>query len=102
MTASARNKPWLAGVCGRIAGALNWNAWAVRLLFVLFFMINAVSAVLVYAALALLFYLADRAGTARGSRTGGVHLDTPGLASREQRINDLDRRFREWERSLDR
>ena len=94
---SLRDDGWLAGVCYRVARLLRWKAWALRLLFVLLFLIDAFTAMLSYGFLALVFYLIDRAAPSAEVRTPWMRLQSPDLARREARINELDRRFREWE-----
>ena len=87
----------LAGVCARIARALKWNVWVLRVLFLGFLIIKTMPAVLVYAGLALFFYLVEgRQGTTNHSSDG---LTSPELSQRNERIRDLERRFREMEES---
>lgn len=84
----------LAGVCAEISRRLGWNAWALRLLFILGLLIKTIPVGLVYL---LLAFLVPRI-------PGDSHADDPdpGLASdelsvRNQRIADLERRFRDLE-----
>ena len=87
----------LAGVCASIARMFHWNVWVLRALFVVFLMIKTLAAVVVYAVLALAFHLS---GTGFGKReSSGGGLASPELSERDQRIRDLERRFRDLERS---
>jgi phage shock protein PspC (stress-responsive transcriptional regulator) len=87
----------LAGVCAGIAGALQWNVWVLRALFVGFLVIKTWVAVMVYGVLALVFYLSGNNHVFR--RGGGPDdgLGSPELSDRNQRIRDLERRFRDLE-----
>jgi len=93
------NGAWLAGVCSRIAGIFGFKAWVLRVIFVLLLITKTLLAVVVYAALAAGFLLWDRSTRKQGPQEGG--LRSPELSGRGRRIDELDRRFREWERSLD-
>jgi phage shock protein PspC (stress-responsive transcriptional regulator) len=85
----------LAGVCAGIAQAFNWNVWVLRALFVAFLLIKTLWAIVVYAALALAFkLLADQWP---GKSKAGEGLASPELSERNERISDLERRFRELE-----
>jgi phage shock protein PspC (stress-responsive transcriptional regulator) len=86
----------LAGVCAGIARAFDWNAWALRALFVIFLLFKTLWAIVAYAALAVVFYLldSDRPGHRKSSRD----LESPELAGRSRRISDLEKRFEELER----
>jgi phage shock protein PspC (stress-responsive transcriptional regulator) len=90
----------LAGVCAGTARMFGWNVWALRALFVIFLLVKTLWAVAAYALLALAMYLLDNKGDAekrvngRG-RNGG--LASPELAGRNQRIAELERRFRDLE-----
>ena len=83
----------LAGVCAGIAQALNWNVWVLRALFVAFLLIKTLWAIVVYAALALVFKLFEDQWP--GKSKSGEGLASPELSERNQRISDLERRFRE-------
>ena len=83
----------LAGVCAGIAQALNWNVWVLRALFVAFLLIKTLWAIVVYAALALAFKLFEDQWP--GKSKSGEGLASPELSERNQRISDLERRFRE-------
>lgn len=85
----------LAGVCSGIAQAFNWNAWVLRALFVGFLLVKTFWAVAIYAALAVLFHLLDGKLPAMGKSKEG--LSSPELSERNDRIADLERRFRELE-----
>ena len=69
-------------------------------MFILFLLVEPLAAVGVYAGLSLLFYLVDRAGPRRAGKSDDLALESPELAGRSARINELERRFREWEDSL--
>ena len=94
--------PMLAGVCSRLAGTLRFNVWVLRGLFVLLLLVKTFLAVVVYVGLALLFQLLDK-GTEK-SPGPSVVSDEPrtDLSARSRRIEELDRRFRAWEDSLER
>jgi len=85
----------LAGVCAGIAQAFNWNVWVLRALFVAFLLIKTLWAIVVYAALALVFKLFEDQWP--GKSKSGEGLASPELSERNQRISDLERRFRELE-----
>lgn len=86
----------LAGVCAGIARAFDWNVWVLRALFVVFLLVKTLWAVLAYAVLALAFYLLD--GEWAGSRKSHEGLESPELSKRNERIADLERRFKDLER----
>jgi len=87
----------LAGVCAGIARTFKWNVWVLRALFIGFLAIKTLAAILVYAGLALLFYLLNSDGCARKKAPTG--LSSPELSGRNERIRDLERRFSELEGS---
>ena len=87
----------LAGVCAGIARAFKWNVWVLRALFIGFLIIKTLAAVIVYAALALLLYLFGSDWSARDKTTRG--LSSPELSERNERIAELERRFKELEGS---
>ena len=89
----------LAGVCAGIARTFKWNVWVLRALFIGFLVIKTVAAVIIYAALALVFYLSGKDFSHRGKASEG--LVSPELSDRNQRIRDLEERFRDLERSED-
>jgi phage shock protein PspC (stress-responsive transcriptional regulator) len=89
----------LAGVCAGIARTFKWNVWVLRALFIGFLAIKTLAAILVYAGLALLFYLLDSDRTARDQRPTG--LSSPELSRRNERITELEQRFRDLEGSDD-
>lgn len=84
----------LGGVCAAISGALNWNVWVLRALFVVFLLFKTVVAVAVYAGVAILMHLAlhEKGRKDRRDRSG---LASPELYQRSRRIEELERRFRE-------
>jgi len=85
----------LAGVCAGIAQAFNWNVWVLRALFVAFLLIKTLWAIVVYAVLALAFKLFEDQWA--GKSKSGEGLASPELSERNQRISDLESRFRELE-----
>ena len=87
----------LAGVCAGIAQAFNWNVWVLRALFVAFLLIKTLWAIVAYAALALLFKLFEDQWP--GKSKSGEGLASPELSERNERIANLERRFREIEDS---
>ena len=82
----------LAGVCAGIARALHWNVWVLRALFLAFLLIKTLWAVVLYAALALAFHFGNE-WSGRGKPREG--LSSPELSKRNERIAELERRFRE-------
>jgi phage shock protein PspC (stress-responsive transcriptional regulator) len=87
----------LAGVCAGIARTFKWNVWVLRALFIGFLAIKTLAAILVYAGLALLFYLLD-ADRGPGNKAASG-LSSPELSRRNERIRDLEKRFSELEES---
>lgn len=87
----------LAGVCAGIARKFDWNVWVLRALFIGFLVIKTLAAVGVYALLALVFYLSGNEFSRRGK--GDEELVSPELSDRNQRIRDLEKRFRDLEQS---
>jgi phage shock protein PspC (stress-responsive transcriptional regulator) len=90
----------LAGVCAGIAGALGWNVWVLRLLFLGFLALKTLWAAGLYVALAVLFHLASDRPDGQGARHGDAEdggLDSPELAARNRRIEELERQFRDLE-----
>lgn len=85
----------LAGVCAGIARTFQWNVWVLRALFVAFLLFKTFWAIVVYAVLALGFSLLDGQWSGRGAAAD--ELASPELSGRNQRINDLERRFRDLE-----
>lgn len=85
----------LAGVCAGIARTFRWNVWVLRALFVAFLLFKTFWAVVVYAVLALGFSLLGGQWPARGGAKD--ELASPELSGRNQRISELERRFRELE-----
>ena len=84
----------LAGVCAGIAGRLGWNTWALRLLFVLGLLIKPVPTGLVYLVLA---FLVPRIASRQSPAEPEPGLASEELSARNQRIADLERRFRDLE-----
>jgi len=85
----------LAGVCAGIAQAFQWNVWVLRALFVTFLLFKTFWAIVAYAVLALGFSLLG--GQWTGRRGAADELASPELSGRNERINDLERRFRDLE-----
>lgn len=85
----------LAGVCSGIARTFNWNVWALRALFLVFLLVKTLWAVLAYAVLALIFHLFD--DQIQNRTQSGQGLTSPELSARNERISDLEKRFRELE-----
>ena len=85
----------LAGVCAGIARSLNWNVWVLRALFLAFLLVKTLWAIVAYALLALAFHLGREWAGGQGGRNG---LRSPELSRRNERIEELERRFRELER----
>ena len=85
----------LAGACAGIARVCNWNVWVLRALFLAFLLIKTLWAVVAYAVLALAFKLFEDQWP--GNSKSGEGLASPELSKRNERISDLERRFRELE-----
>ncbi len=101
MNAERPDGALLAGVCAAIARTFKWNVWVLRALFVGFLIIKTWMAVLVYGGLALLLYLAG-SNWGRGKKTTqdpAEGLSSPELSRRSKRIEELERRFRDLEKS---
>lgn len=101
MSSPANTTPLLAGVCSRFASLLHFNVWALRAVFVVLLLAKTVLAVIVYGVLALLFHAADRRRQPRDTAHAQAPANAPQPCPQDERIRDLDRRFREWEQSLD-
>jgi phage shock protein PspC (stress-responsive transcriptional regulator) len=97
MNAERPDGALLAGVCAGIARALKWNVWVLRALFICFLIIKTVPTVVVYAGLALLFYFFNSDWSIRDKKS--TELGSPELTERNERISELERRFRELEDS---
>lgn len=83
----------LAGVCATLAERLGWNVWAVRALAVLGLFVYAIGTAGAYLLIAVVLYWLP---SGRGQdRAEG--LASPELSERNQRIEELERRFRELE-----
>lgn len=85
----------LAGVCAEAAHRLGWNVWALRLLFLLELLVNALATGAVYlvAALVVGCFLGESASR---EAPGGLASDR--LRERGERIKDLEDKFRALER----
>lgn len=95
----------LAGVCSRLANWLGWNVWAIRAVLLILLIAKPLVAAVGYAAAALLLGVLDRSGKNFGRRPADPvdppePLQSPELAARKRRIEDLEQRFRSWEKSL--
>jgi len=100
MNSNVNPKPMLAGVCSRLSNRLEFNVWALRAVLVIFLLAKTVLAVVGYGALALLFHAADRRPFRHTAPKQESRYE-PQPDSHDKRIKDLDQRFREWEKSLD-
>lgn len=85
----------LAGVCAGIAQAFHWNVWVLRALFVAFLLTKTLWAIVAYAVLAVIFIIFDDQ-VPNGSEVS-ENLSSPELSARNQRIADLEKRFRDLE-----
>ncbi|MSQ97841.1 MAG: PspC domain-containing protein [Xanthomonadales bacterium] len=92
--------PLLAGVCSHFADLLHFNVWALRAVFIVLLLVKTVLAVIVYGVLALLFHAADRRRQPQDAAQAQAPANAPESCPHDERIRDLDRRFREWEQSL--
>ncbi|HKX55166.1 MAG TPA: PspC domain-containing protein [Xanthomonadales bacterium] len=104
-TKPGNNGAMLAGVCNRLATWLGWNVWAIRAVLLIVLIAKPLIAALGYIAAAILLGALDRSGKVLGPRRDAVldqpeQLQSPELASRKQRIDELEQRFRNWEQSL--
>ena len=99
MQRPASSGPILAGVCSRLARLLRCNVWVLRGGFSVLLLIKTLPALAVYGGLALLFRLRDHYPGSNRSAIEDFSLRSPQFASRNHRIRELDRRFREWEDS---
>jgi phage shock protein PspC (stress-responsive transcriptional regulator) len=101
MSSPANTTPLLAGVCSHFADLLHFNVWALRAVFVVLLLAKTMLAVILYGVLALLFHAVDRR---RQPQEDAAHAQAPANAPQpgphDERIRDLDRRFREWEQSV--
>ena len=97
----------LAGVCAGIATRLDWNVWAIRGLFAFGLFIQTIGTGVVYIILAaLLSRFEGRPTKEKGSsvnepQSGELRTDelrASELKARNERIADLERRFKEMER----
>jgi len=96
----------LAGVCSRLAARLSWNVLAIRAVLLILLVAEPLFTALGYALAAYVISAIERRGTSvagsnTGKRSSTDTLESPELASRKQRIADLEQRFRKWEQSLD-
>jgi len=101
MAIGMSNEGMLAGVCSRLATRLSWNVWAIRAVLLILLVAEPLFTALGYALAAFLISAIERHGSKPGaSATSAASLESPELASRKQRIEDLEQRFRKWEQSL--
>jgi phage shock protein PspC (stress-responsive transcriptional regulator) len=92
---NADNRPagaLLAGVCAGLAQRLGWNAWAIRVLFVLGLFIQTIGTGVVYVLLAIVL---PRIGKVSPPEP---ELKADELSGRQERIAELERRFKEMEK----
>jgi phage shock protein PspC (stress-responsive transcriptional regulator) len=82
----------LAGVCAGLAKKLGWNAWAIRALFVLGLFIQTIGTGVIYILLAVILPRLDH------SKAPEPELKADELSGRQERIAELERRFKEMER----
>ena len=83
----------LAGVCADISAKFGWNVWVLRGLFVLGLLIKTLATGGIYLVLALVF-----TGLRHGDKAS-EGLSAPELSERNERISELERRFRDMERN---
>ena len=83
----------LAGVCAGLANRLGWNVWAIRCLFCLGLFIQTIGAGIVYILLAIVLPRIDES-----SPKAEPELKADELSARNERIAELERRFKEMER----
>lgn len=86
----------LMGVCASIARTFSWNVWVLRALFAAFLLIKTLWAIAIYAGLALLMHF----GKGFMNNGNDDELSSPELSDRNQRIADLEKRFRDLENDL--
>ena len=100
MAGGVSNEGMLAGVCSRLAARLGWNVWAIRAVLLILLVTAPLWTALGYALAAFgVSALERRSTTVAGAEVGT--LESPELAGRKQRIADLEQRFRNWEKGLD-
>ncbi len=85
-------RPWLAGVCARLAESLGGRAWGFRLAWLVLLAVMPLAAIGAYLALALVFDRLPRSA-ARGVPAHREWLGSPELARHARRISELDRRL---------
>lgn len=96
----------LAGVCSRLAARMGWNVWAIRAVLLILLVAEPLFTALGYALAAFVISALERRRSTSalgdtGKANNAGNLESPELASRKQRIADLEQRFRKWEQSLD-
>ena len=111
MINSGNHEGMLAGLCSRLANCLGWNVWAIRAVLLILLVAEPLMTALAYGLAALVVTGLDRHGKSRGSSPEAAsristspisaNLESPELAGRKQRIDQLEQRFRKWEESLD-
>jgi phage shock protein PspC (stress-responsive transcriptional regulator) len=105
------NREMLAGVCSWLATRLHWNVWAIRAVLLILLVAQPVWTALGYVVAAVVLGATrrgefeawrDRAFPGRASASGNptAELHSPELNARKQRIQDLEQRFRNWEKTL--
>ena len=95
------NEGMLAGVCSRLAARLGWNVWAIRAVLLILLVAEPLWTALGYALAAFLVPALARRGRGTAAEAATGNLESPELATRKQRIADLEQRFRKWEEGLD-
>ncbi len=101
MAIGTNKEGMLAGVCSRLAARLKWNVWAIRAVLLILLVAEPLFTALGYALAAFIVSGFDRYGnTTDASSKPVTSLESPELASRKKRIDDLEQRFSKWEQSL--
>ena len=85
----------LAGVCASLANRLGWNVWAIRALFGFGLFIQTIGTGVVYIILAVLLPKFDESPPVEEPE-----LKAEELGARNERIADLERRFKEMEEEV--
>ena len=86
----------LAGVCAGLSGRLGWNVWAIRALFIIGLFIQTIGAGVVYVILAVSLPRFGSSTTPEPElKTDELRADE--LSNRQQRIAELEKRFKEME-----
>ncbi len=86
----------LAGVCAELARRLGWNVWAIRLLFIVGLLVQALATGAVYLVMALVMGIV--LGRSEDRPAPGPELESEDLSDRARRIRELEETFRSLER----